>query len=168
MVVRAVSIVRLWCEGPRRADKKGTRVLFLSSHYCSPIFSASPGMDDSAAVIQVQQRAYAQVRCVSQSATRYVTGNQGGRIILEIRRRLTAVQTVNLPTRIVNRSIRRHSPSWNGPKKTGMSHSSTSQIVETDPDGCPNMSVNCLLYIAGLDERSSRKKLINAFTRAVR
>ncbi len=59
-------------EGPRRAEK-GARVLFLSSHCCSPLASASPGLDDTGVVVEWRQRAFAQARRVSQSATRYVT-----------------------------------------------------------------------------------------------
>ena len=58
--------------GPRRAEKEA-RVLFLSSHCCSPLASASPGLDDTGAVVEWRQRAFAQARRVSQSATRYVT-----------------------------------------------------------------------------------------------
>jgi hypothetical protein len=71
-VVQPVSIVRSRCEGPRRAEKEA-RVLLLSSHCCSPLASASPGLDDTGAVVERRQRAFAQARRVSQSATRYVT-----------------------------------------------------------------------------------------------
>jgi NAD(P)H-dependent FMN reductase len=42
-------------------------------------------------------------------------------------------------------------------------------LYNRDDDANPHPSVRSpILYITGLDERSSRRKLINAFTRAVR